>query len=208
MSEVITPTRFCLIRHAVVLPEYLALLYGQMDVPICPFRLSQDGGRYAALGKILPKDAKWLISPLGRTKATAEAIMAAGYGDTPLEIEPGLIEQNFGLWQGLPMSELIRRPRQHPFWPVGGDEAPPMGESFNQMRDRVGITMDRLVNANPGKTIVAVSHGGAIRAAAAHALGLSSYQALTLSVDNLSITRIERSGHGWRVTSLNEQISI
>ncbi len=208
MSQFSAPTRFCLIRHAVVSPEYLALLYGQMDVPICPARLSVDGLRYAKLGATLPKPANWVITPLARTRATAEAILGSGYGRVELQVEPGLIEQDFGHWQGRPMGEFVNRPSQHPFWPVGGDETPPCGESFGDMRDRVGATLEKLAEAYHGKTVIAVSHGGAIRAAVAQALNLTSNQALSLAVDNLSVTRLERYAHAWRVVSVNEQISI
>ncbi|MDD2876406.1 MAG: histidine phosphatase family protein [Acidiphilium sp.] len=208
MSDHTAPTRFCLIRHATVSPESLAVLYGQMDVAICPLRRTQDQRRYSALGAMLPKPAKWLVTPLSRTRATAEAIMSAGYGTVPLDIEPALIEQNFGLWQGSPMSDFANRPAQHPFWPVGGDEVPPSGESFNHMRHRVGAALARLATEHAGEAIVVVSHGGTIRAAVAEALALSSHQALSLAVDNLSITRIERYTHAWRIVSLNEQISI
>jgi alpha-ribazole phosphatase len=52
-----------------------------------------------------------------------------------------------------------------------------------------------------------VTHGGAIRAICAHALGLSAHQALHLSVDNISLTRLEHNASGWRLVSLNEHLS-
>ena len=39
------------------------------------------------------------------------------------------------------------------------------------------------------------------------ALGLNPHQALSLAVENLSLTRLERHGADWRLLSLNEQIS-
>jgi alpha-ribazole phosphatase len=202
------PTSFYLIRHALVSADYLPVLYGQMDVPICPSRLSLDGPRYTRLGATLPKPARWVITSLSRTRATAEAIMSAGYGTVELAVEPGLIEQDFGHWQGQPMVDFVNRPTKHPFWPVGGEEQPPSGESFAHMRTRVGATLEQLARAYTGETVVIISHGGAIRAAVAEALGLTSDQALSLAVDNLSITRLERYVHAWRVISLNEQTSI
>jgi alpha-ribazole phosphatase len=49
-----------------------------------------------------------------------------------------------------------------------------------------------------------VSHGGAIRAAVAHAIGIAADNALHLSVQNISLTRLERHPNGWRVVSVNE----
>lgn len=70
---------------------------------------------------------------------------------------------------------------------------------------RVGAVMNRLTN-EPGENIIIISHGGAIRAAIAHALGLTAHQALCLSVENISLTRLEHNGSDWRLISLNEQL--
>lgn len=208
LADNMKPTTFWLIRHATVEPASLALLYGQMDVPICPDRFIRDAGRYAALATVLPKPASWVVTPLSRTRKTADAIMGAGYGPVIPETEPALIEQNFGAWQGMKMREFTERAPRHPFWPVGGDEQPPDGESFHDMRARVGAGLDRLDKDHDGEDIVVISHGGAIRAAVAHALDLTANQALSLAIENLSITRIERHGRVWRVVTVNEQISI
>jgi len=201
------PTRFWLIRHATVAREALAVLYGQRDVPLCPDRLALDAARYAYLGSSLPREARWLITPLSRTRRTAEAIMKAGYGPSEPEIEPDLIEQSFGAWEGRPMTEFTND-RAHPFWPIGGDAEPPGGESFAQLRRRVGTALDRLAQAHRGSDVIAVSHGGAIRAAVAHAIDLSAHQALSIAIENLSITTIEHHARGWRIVTLNEHSSI
>ena len=52
--------------------------------------------------------------------------------------------------------------------------------------------------------MVIVSHGGTIRAAVAHALGIAPDNALHLSIQNLSLTRLERQEAGWRVVCVNE----
>jgi alpha-ribazole phosphatase len=49
-----------------------------------------------------------------------------------------------------------------------------------------------------------VAHGGAIRAAVAHALKIGPDSALHLSVQNLSLTRIDHTPEGWRVVCVNE----
>ena len=56
----------------------------------------------------------------------------------------------------------------------------------------------------PGQRVVVVSHGGAIRAAVAHALRMAADNALHLSVQNLSLTRLDRLPEGWRVVCVNE----
>ncbi len=90
------------------------------------------------------------------------------------------------------------------FWPLAADEVPPGGESMVQVCARVGEALERIADAHDGQDIVVVSHGGAIRAAVAHALGVEAETALRLSVQNLSVTIIERHPASWRVVAVNE----
>lgn len=69
---------------------------------------------------------------------------------------------------------------------------------------RVGRLLDRLAADYAGQDIVAVSHGGVIRAALAHALRIHAETALHFSVQNLSLTILERLDAGWRVVTVNE----
>jgi len=200
--------RLWLIRHALVAPEALTYLYGTQDVAVCAVTMAADTHRYAALAARLPKAARLIVTPLSRTQLTAEAIFAAGYGERAWEVDKAFIEQDFGDWQGQPMQQLNDRPafNRHPFWPIAASETPPGGESFADMILRVGAGIDRLA-AGGDDDIVVISHGGAIRAAVAHALGLTPHQALSMSVDNISLTRLEHNGSDWRLISLNEQLS-
>jgi broad specificity phosphatase PhoE len=75
------------------------------------------------------------------------------------------------------------------------------------MIHRVGEGMERLSSFYRSHDVIVISHGGAIRAACAYALGLSPHQALSLSIDNISLTRLERHDEAWRLISLNEQLS-
>jgi alpha-ribazole phosphatase len=203
-------TRFWMIRHALVEESARATLYGVLDVPLCPMTLDAQRPGYAALARRLPRPAVWVVTPLSRTRLTAEAILAGGYPTVPLTVEAGLIEQNLGAWQGLAHADVparLQRPA-HPFWPLAGDEAPPEGESFAAVIDRVGPAMERLASAHAGADVVVVSHGGAIRAAVAHALGVGAEPALHLSVANLSLTRMERLAEGWRVICVNEMADL
>ena len=199
-------TSFWLIRHALVAESARAVLYGVMDVPLCEVTLLEQAPMYKSLAARLPREANWLITPLSRTRRTAETIFAHGYPRAPLAVEPGLIEQSLGEWQGLPHAELppkLLRPA-HAFWPLAGDEKPPGGESMAEVIVRVGSAMERLAEVHAGRDVAIVSHGGAIRGAIAHALGIGPDNALHISVQNLSLSRLHRSADGWRVQSVNE----
>ena len=199
-------TRFWLVRHAIVDEASRAVLYGRMDVALSAPSLAAQAGTYRALAARLPRDASWFVTPLQRTRHTAETILSAGLTAAGLQVEPGLTEQDLGAWQGLRHADLPARLTDpaHPFWPVGADEIPPQGESMVHVLGRVGAALERLALTHAGRDLVCVSHGGAIRAAVAHALGVGAGAALHLSVQNLSLTVLERFAAGWRVVVVNE----
>jgi broad specificity phosphatase PhoE len=200
-------TRFFLVRHALVEPSARLTMYGTMDVGLCELALRQEAAAYRWLAARLPQPARWLVTPLSRTRATAAAIFAAGYPETPLETRPELIEQDLGEWQGLPheaFAERLRHP-PHPFWSIAAEERPPGGESFADVIGRVGPALDRLVAEHEGGDVVIVAHGGSIRAAVAHAMGVAPLAVLAFSIKNLSLTRLEKVGAAWRVAAVNEE---
>ncbi len=202
-----TTTRIFLVRHALVEPSARLTMYGTMDVGLCELALRQEAASYRWLAARLPQPARWLVTPLSRTRATAAAIFAAGYPEAPLETHPELIEQDLGEWQGLPhevFAERLRHPA-HPFWSIAVDERPPGGESFADVIHRVGPAVDRLVAENAGGDVVIVAHGGSIRAAVAHAMGVGGQPVLAFSIKNLSLTRLEKVGADWRVAAVNEE---
>ena len=200
------PTNFWLIRHAIVAENERATLYGVRDVQLCPDSLVAQVPMYQALAARLPRPATWLCTPLSRTRRTAEAIFKAGYPAQDLAVEPDLIEQDLGDYQGLShaaLPPLLSAPA-HPFWPLAADEQPPNGETFAAVLVRVGAALERLAEQHDGRDVVIVSHGGAIRGAVAHAMDIDARRSLHLSIYNLSLTRLERLPEGWRVISVNE----
>ncbi len=201
--------RFWLIRHALVEASSLTYLYGTADVSICETTMQAQAPRYAALAARLPRPARLICTPLTRTQLTAAALIRAGYPAQTPAIDPAFIEQDFGDFQGQPMSGFDSRPQaeRHPFWPIHAAETPPGGESFAAMITRVGAGLERLATG-PDRDTIIISHGGAIRAACAHALGLTAHQALCLAIDNISLTRLDVNEQGWRILSINEHLAI
>ncbi|KAB8124037.1 cell division protein FtsK [Komagataeibacter medellinensis] len=199
-------TRFWLIRHALVEQNARMRLYGTMDVALCPDSLKAQRWMYEALARRLPQQALWFTSPLSRTQQTAHAIQEAGYGPHAMHVEPDLIEQSLGEWHGIEHHTLPDRLSlpAHPFWSVSATEQPPQGESMVQVCARVGACLDRLAARHVGQDMVVVSHGGAIRGALAHALRIHAYTALHFSIQNLSLSVIERLPEGWRIVTVNE----
>jgi broad specificity phosphatase PhoE len=203
-------TRLWWVRHAPV--AHGGRIYGRADLS-CD---CSDSSLFAGLAAQLPQDAVWVTSDLRRTHETASAIVRAGLpGPRPI---PGpavaamadLAEQNFGEWQGLTYDELHRSRNGdfHRFWHAPAHEAPPGGESFVAVIERVSRAIREIVAAHAGRDVIAVAHGGTIRAALAVALGLDPEAALGCMIENCSITRIDHidgpgRGHLWRVVTVN-----
>lgn len=203
-------TRWWWIRHAPV-TNYGGRIYGQSDVDAdC-----SDTAVFAGLAAALPHDAVWVTSQLRRTRQTADAIgLACGAASKlppALVVEPDLAEQHFGQWQGLTHAELAARGdgATHRFWLAPADAVPPGGESFQQLVERVVRAVNRLTARFAARDIVAVAHGGTIRAALAQALGLPAERALGFVVDNCSLTRLDHiaatpgDAGQWRVVGVN-----
>lgn len=181
-------TRWWFIRHAPVINPK-GVIYGQLDLEADV----TDSSLFTPVARTLPPDAHWLVTPLSRTQATAKAVQVAAAIDRPLEVEPAFIEQSFGAWQGRTHQEVYAgMPARHPFWLAPADTRPPGGESFVEVVRRVGPAIDMLSDAHGAKDIVCVAHGGSIRAAVAHALGLTPEAGLQLVIDTVSLTRIDR----------------
>jgi alpha-ribazole phosphatase len=191
-----TTTRWWWVRHApsAGLP---GIIHGQDDVDADLTDLPAIEARI----RKLPKGAIWLTSGLPRTVQTAEAL-----GGIKCRAVPGLMEQDFGDWNGKSWGDL-RGELSRKFWLNFATESPPGGESFVQMMERVAHTIEELSAEYEGQNIIAVAHAGTIRAALTIALNLFAKSALTFQLDNLSITEIENIPDGdlraWCVHGIN-----
>jgi broad specificity phosphatase PhoE len=114
-------------------------------------------------------------SPLRRAFETAE-LVAAPHDLVPMPVE-ALREVNVGSWQGLTRAEIEQRfPDQFARW-LDYHEGWEDGESYEEMGRRVIAGLLELAAAHDGERILAVSHGGPVRAAYALADGISHAEA-------------------------------
>jgi alpha-ribazole phosphatase len=196
MSE----TRWWWLRHAPV-PESKVTIIGGMD----PDADTSEHAMFKALADCLPANPVLVESGLRRCRQTADALRDAGLKLRPPIIEPGLVEQDFGHWQGHSWAELsdAKDPDLPPFWAAPAETVPPGGESFAQVLARVKPAVARLSDQHLGRDILAIAHAGSIRAALCIALDLPADQALRFSLAPLSLTRLELTGGGWRVECVN-----
>lgn len=200
-------TRWWWVRHAPVTGQK-GRIYGNRDVA-CD---CSDTAVFRGLARHLPEQATWVVTPLSRTRDTATAIARQRPAPAPeFEIERQLAEQDFGHWQGMTYAELdaAREGAWHRFWLAPAEETPPGGESFAAVCARVAETVERLNRRFAGGDIICVSHGGPIRAAVGHALGLTPERTLAFAIDNCAVTRLdhfveeEPGKESWRVGLVN-----
>lgn len=202
-------TRWWWVRHAPV-PDTVNI-YGQNDVDSD----TSDRVVFDALARELPRGAAWYTSNLKRTHQTAEAIIKAMVEEDPASATrvpiSAFAEQHLGEWQGLNRAEFFasRAHLSHPFWFGPAAERAPGGESFDDLYARVAPAIERINTENIGRDIIAVTHGGTIKAAIGHSLKLTTDAALAFAIDNCSITRLDQLGTGaaslWRVVSINHR---
>lgn len=150
------PTRLLLLRHGQTELSVGRRYSGHGDPELTPLGHAQATAaarRLAARGDV---DVV-LTSPLRRARQTASAVAEAA--DVPLEEHEGLIETDFGAWEGLTFTEARDRdPELHARWLGSQDVSPPGGESFVEVARRVAAERDAILARYPGGTVVVVSH--------------------------------------------------
>jgi alpha-ribazole phosphatase len=203
----VVATRWWWVRHAPV-REDGGCIYGQKDIG-CD---TSDREVFEAVAKILPRNAVWFSSNLKRTHQTADAIWAAGFPKPEgMTQEAAFAEQNLGEWQGLNRAAFFAsRPIQvGSYWFAPIDDPAPGGESFMDLYNRTRGAVERINQGHEGRDIIAVAHGGTIKAAVGLALGNQPERGLAFTIDNCSVTRLDHlasDGHsGWRIPMVNQQ---
>ncbi|WP_316574000.1 bifunctional RNase H/acid phosphatase [Nocardia canadensis] len=179
------PTRLLLLRHGQTELSIERRYSGRGNPPLTD--LGRDQAERAAKMLAAKGDiAAVVTSPLQRARATAEAAAAAL--DVPLRVLDGLIETDFGDWEGLTFAEAAQRdPQLHADW-LGDPSVPaPGGESFDQVRERIESVRRDLVGLYPGENIVVVSHVTPIKTLLQLALGVGPSLLYRLHLDLASL---------------------
>lgn len=156
--------RILFVRHGETDWNAEGRLQGQQDIPLNALGRIQADDVGRRLTKLLddPAAAYWVVSPLGRTRETAEiARRAMGLDPMAYETDERLKEITFGAWEGFTWAELRQKDpligitREKQKW----DYVPPDGESYAMLTARLKPWVDGLVEDR-----VVVSHGGVARA--------------------------------------------
>lgn len=108
------------------------------------------------------QDFKYISSPLKRARETMKILRTTlGLKAHDYEVDARLIEIAYGEWEGLTLQEIEARnasvlsARERDKW----DFAPPGGESYRELADRIGNWYSSLT-----ADAVVAAHGGGVRA--------------------------------------------
>jgi broad specificity phosphatase PhoE len=151
----------------------------------------------ARLARRLPGEGKvdaLYTSPLARTTETA-GFLEPALGVTACP-EPGLLEIDLGPWEGRQRSEVAQEdPERWKLWLTDPTRVRVAGmESIEELRRRVGETLDGLAVAHAGGRIVVVTHFACVVTAVLHALDLPSASYRRFPVANTSVTVLRIGG--------------
>jgi probable phosphomutase (TIGR03848 family) len=135
-----------------------------------------------------------VTSPLERCRETAQAIGRAHPGKPRTRTDRGLLECDYGEWQGRTLKELAKEKLWKTIQGQPSRVAFPGGETLPEMQART-VAAVRRRNAQmeaehgPGAVWVAVSHGDPLKAVLADALGmhLDLFQRLHVDPGSVSI---------------------
>jgi probable phosphoglycerate mutase len=187
-----TPTRILLLRHGQTPLSIERRYSGRGEPALTPLGEQQVLGAAARLSAMDSVDSSTPIisSPLGRTRQTAAAVADATGGK--VDVHDGLIETDFGSWEGLTFTEASERdPDLHGRWLSDPSIPAPGGESFDEVHRRVRKARDELIAAHGGKTIVVVSHVTPIKSLLRLGLDAGPSLLFRLHLDLASLSIVE-----------------
>ena len=170
-----------LVRHTS--PDIASsVCYGQSDIDVAanfPEELALIKHKLAEI-----KPAICFTSPSLRCTKLAQALNSGAVIE-----DKRLMELDFGDWELRPWDTIPRDAFDH--WAHDHvNQAPPNGETFNQLHQRATQFLME-VNANSAQApIVVVTHGGVIRALLAEALGLTLMNVFRIQIDYCSVTQL------------------
>lgn len=171
--------RILLVRHGESEWNAIRRLQGQADIELSERGIEQARALAPMVASFSPDLV--LTSDLKRAANTAALL---GYEDAVRE--PLLREQNVGAWTGMEITQLMAdAPGAYAGWRAG-TFAPENSEIWGDFRARVARGLEKAL-AVEAETVLAVCHGGVIRAALDDALGLAPARIIPVGPASLTI---------------------
>ncbi len=145
-----------------------------------------------------------VTSPMTRTRQTADVV--AEHLGVDIVVEDDIRECAFGDWDGMTFAEVQQQsPEELRRWLASTAVAPPGGESFEQVEERVRSARDRIIERYEGSTLVLVTHVTPLKTLLRLALDAPSHAYYRLEIRPASLSTISWYGDGnVSVRSINE----
>jgi probable phosphoglycerate mutase len=191
------PARLCVVRHGETDWNSQGILQGWTDVTLNALG-RQQARAMAAQFDDTGFAAVW-SSPLLRARETAEIVAPLIRLPFP-RFHAGLMERNFGIFQGVPKSELAElNPVELQLIlkrnPAGHFEG---GETMDEFADRVLGALADIGAAHPGQQVLAITHGWVMDVVTRHIDGLPRSAILNMKRKNGESLWVEADARGIR----------
>ena len=195
-------TQIILVRHGRTPWNKDKIFRGTVDIP-----LDEVGKQEASLA------GEWLkgetiqaayASPLSRAMDTARAI-AQHHGVSVQEL-PGLIDINYGDWQGVPLAEVkVKYVDLYRQWETAPQTVRfPNGETLDEVRARALAAVDEVMTLNPDKTILLAAHRAVNKVLISAFLGIDNSHYWRIGQDTTAINRFAGVGNTWHIQLVND----
>jgi len=181
--------RLILVRHAETEASTRGRCYGSLDVGLSALGRRQQ----TILASVLAGEtvAAVVTSPRVRAFETASAIAEPHGLDT--RVEPALRELDFGELEGRTYDEIAAAfPELYARWMTQPTSVQfPGGECYAELEARSLSAVRSIHAAFDGHTVVAVTHGGVIRAVLGDVLGIPHDRIFRIAIDPASRSVVE-----------------
>jgi broad specificity phosphatase PhoE len=196
-------TTLILVRHGRTAWNVEERFRGREDIPLDDTGLTQaERTAERIAGRWSP--AAVYSSPLSRATATAEAIgRRCRLG---VQVHEGLVDIDYGQWQGLtPEEARSRNPRRLRDWYRGARRAcPPGGEPLRRVRSRCRRAVVEIAVRHPEQTVVLVGHTVVNRVILLGVLSMGLKEFWHLGQEPCAINLIETDGREFVLASMND----
>jgi broad specificity phosphatase PhoE len=191
------PTRIFLVRHGAA-EGADGIAVGQIDLPLA----AAGAASIRRLAATWDRPAPDLLLASDLARAAASAAIFAERWDLPVETDRRLREMDFGDWDGRPWRELRQEECFRGWMESWWERPPPGGESIGDVARRAESWLSEILEP-AGRTVVAVAHGGTIRTALCHVLGLPLERVFHLRLDHGLVSGLATTWRGVEVQFLN-----
>ncbi len=170
--ELIKGRRFFLIRHGTIVQHKEKIFLGQADIPLSEKGAAEIKASLIEMKKFDIEANIIYTSSLLRAKESAEIIvngdikLNSNSSKLEISLKHGLKEMALGDWDGKPISEIKEKfPAEYKIRGENLLRYKPRGksENFYDLRYRVEKTLIEILENDPNKDIVIVSHKGVIK---------------------------------------------